>query len=77
MVLSSEKGIIKKYHITIQNFLKKICATARVWVGRKFSSDWGDMCNLAFIAATILNFWLAWPGWQSYLKIQNCGGNDC
>ena len=30
-------------------------------VGRNFSTDWGNMCNLAFIAATILNFGLAWP----------------
>ena len=33
----------------------------RVCVGRNFSSNWGDMCNLAFIATTILNF----------------GGNEC
>ena len=31
---------------------------ARVCVGRNFSSDWGDMRNLAFIATTILNFGL-------------------
>ena len=37
----------------------------RVCVGRKFSSDWADMRHLEFIAATILNFGLAWPGWQS------------
>ena len=34
-------------------------ALLRVCVGRKLSSDWGDERNLAFIAATILNFGLA------------------
>ena len=32
----------------------------RVCVGRKFSYDWGGMCNLAFIAATILIIGLLW-----------------
>ena len=32
----------------------------RVWVTREFSSERGDMFNLAYIAATILNFGLAW-----------------
>ena len=35
------------------------------------------MHNLAFIAATILNFVQALPAWPSKLKIQNCGGNEC
>ena len=49
----------------------------RVCVGRKLSSDWGDMCNEAFIAATILNFGPAWPGWQTQPRIQNCGSIEC
>ena len=49
----------------------------RVCVGRKFTFDWGGMCNLAFIAATILNFGLAQPAWPSQPKIQNCGSNEC
>ena len=31
----------------------------KVCVRRKFSFDWDDMCNLAFIATTILNFGIA------------------
>ena len=54
-----------------------VVISARVCVRRKFLSDWGGMCNLAFIAATILNFRLTWPGWLSQPKIQNCGGNEC
>ena len=41
---------------------------ARVCFMREFSSERGDMCNLAYIAVTTLNFWLAWQ------KIRNCGG---
>ena len=52
-------------------------ATTRVCVERKLSFDWGDMCSLAFIAATMLNFWLALLAWPSHPKIQNCGGNEC
>ena len=40
-------------YLPLPTFLTRGC------VGRKFSSDWGDMCNLAFIGATILNFGLA------------------
>ena len=39
-------------YVTVIVDHQEIC---RVCVGRKFSSDWGDMRNLAFIAATILN----------------------
>ena len=49
----------------------------RICVGRKFSSDWGDMCNLAFIASSILNFGLSLLAWPSQTKIQNCGSNEC
>ena len=46
---------------------------------RELSTDRGDMFNLAYIAATIWNFELAWSAdvcaAQTYTKIQNCGGN--
>ena len=68
--------------MTEKNIITLNIHNTRVCVGRNFSSDWGDMCNLAFIAATILNFglalpWKALPAWPSQPKIQNCDGNEC
>ena len=43
----------------------------KVCVERNLFCDWGDMCNLTFIAATILNFELALPAWrQASLKFK-------
>ena len=41
--------------------LKRMSHVARVSVTVEFSHERGDMHNLAYIDATVLNFGLAWP----------------
>ena len=49
----------------------------RVYIMIEFSYERGDMCKLAYIGATILNFWLVWQadrclrGPNMKKKIQN------
>ena len=52
----------------------------RVYIMIEFSYERGDMCKLAYIGATILNFWLVWQADRclrgpNMKKNSKCGTN--